>query len=270
MRMGLRFPITLLIAFASLPRPISGSSQGIGGKSIKAVLIGLLLSLVFLLDIAPMPIVVFSQSNSPQSPVEISGEPRHHPKFENEFVRVWDVTVPAGDATLWHIHRNDNVVVTLAEARLRIEALGAAPVEAEWKFGAVRFSKATYIHRAINIGDTPFRNLTIELLKPTAFVPDLSTLPKQAGREPVFENGRVRVYRLSLAPGESTGMHSHSLPGLVVAITGGKLEITTEGKRTTDGQDVTAADVRWRAGATTHSIKNVGATPFEAVDIELK
>ncbi len=60
-----------------------------------------------LFTIALIPIVVFSQSNSPQSPVEIGGEPRHHPKFENEFVRIWDVTVPAGDATLWHVHRNE-------------------------------------------------------------------------------------------------------------------------------------------------------------------
>ena len=63
-----------------------------------------------------IPIAVISQSNSSQNPVEIKGEPRHHPKFENEFVRIWDVTVPGGDATLWHAHRNDNVVVTLAPA----------------------------------------------------------------------------------------------------------------------------------------------------------
>src|SRR3989442_4083916 len=100
-----------------------------------------------------------SQSNSPQSPVEISGEAHHHPKFENEFVRIWDVTVPAGDATLWHVHRNDNVVVTLGGATLRIENMSSATVEGEWKFGDVRFSKATYVHRAMNIGTTPFHNL---------------------------------------------------------------------------------------------------------------
>src|SRR5438309_5281133 len=110
----------------------------------------------------------FSQSNSPQSPVEISGEPRHHPKFENEFVRVLDVTVPAGDATLWHVHRNDNVVVTLGGASLRLEKVGAPTVEVLWKLGDVNFGKATYTHRAINIGTTPFHNLTIELLKSPA------------------------------------------------------------------------------------------------------
>src|SRR5437773_2845566 len=123
------------------------------------------LFLVLLLALALIQTAVLSQSNSPQSPVEISGEPRHHPKFENDFVRIWDVTVPAGDATLWHAHRNDNVVVTLEGASLRIETVGAAPAEVRWNFGDVRFGKATYVHRAMNIGTRPFHNLTIELLK---------------------------------------------------------------------------------------------------------
>src|SRR5712692_186411 len=166
-----------------------------------------LLRLVLMLIVGFAPPGTLSQSNSPQSPVEFSGEPRHHPKFENEFVRIWDVTVPAGDATLWHAHRNDNVVVTLGGASLRIETVGAATAEVEWNFGDVKFGKATYVHRAMNVGTTPFHNLTIELLKSPPGSQGLSTQTGQANRQPVFENERVRVYRLSLAPGESTTMH---------------------------------------------------------------
>ena len=209
------------------------------------------------------------QSNSPQSPAEISGEPRHHPKFENEFVRIWDVTVPAGDATLWHAHRNDNVVVTLNGANLRIETVGAAPAEVQWKFGEVRFGKATYVHRAMNVGTTPFHNLTIELLKsPPA--PQEPAKVEPNTRTPVLENERVRVYRLTLEPGQSTPMHTHLLTGLAVSITGGEIEMTTEGKDKPDRLSLPATDVRWRAAAVTHSIKNIGKTRFEAVDIEFK
>jgi len=42
-----------------------------------------------------------------QAPVPLSGEPRHHLKFENQYVRVFDVLVPPGDATLFHTHSND-------------------------------------------------------------------------------------------------------------------------------------------------------------------
>ncbi|HEX3228875.1 MAG TPA: hypothetical protein VHQ95_07915, partial [Pyrinomonadaceae bacterium] len=56
------------------------------------------------------------------------------------------------------------------------------------------FSKATYIHRAMNVGTTSFHNFTIELLKP----PGGATLRTEPGREPVLENERVRVFRVAL------------------------------------------------------------------------
>ena len=213
-----------------------------------------------------IPLVGLSQSNSPQNPVEINGEPRHHPKFENEFVRIWDVTVPGGDATLWHAHRNDNVVVTLAPAKLHIETLDKDPVDAEWKFGEVRFSKATYIHRAMNVGTTAFHNLTIELLKPASA--GTQTMAGEAGRQPVLENDRVRVYRASLAPGESVATHTHQFPYLDVTMSAAEIEVTANGKAVR--HPVKEDDVSWEPAGVTHSIKNVGRTRFEAVSIEFK
>ena len=227
-------------------------------------------SLILLLALALIPTGTLSQSNSPQSPAEIKGEPRHQPKFENEFVRVWDVTLPAGDTTLWHIHRHDNVVVTLGEARLRIETAGAAPGESLWKFGEVRFGKATYVHRAINVGTTPFHNFTIELLKPNAGGPAPPTAKEPIVRTSVFENERVRAFEVTLEPGQSTSMHTHALPGLAIALTPGDLEVITQGKNKPDRLNLPLGDLRWRAGAVTHTIKNVGKSRFEAVDIELK
>ena len=226
--------------------------------------------LSLLLAFALVPGGTRSQSNSPQAPVEISGETHHHPKFENEFVRVWDVTVPAGDTTLWHVHRNDNVVVTLGEARLRIETAGAAPGESLWKFGEVRFGKATYVHRAMNVGITPFHNFTIELLKPPTGAPAPSIPKEPIVRTPVLENERVRAFELTLEPGQSTSMHTHVLPGLAIALTPGNIEVTTEGKNKPDPLNLPLGDLRWRAGVVTHAIKNIGKSRFVAVDIELK
>jgi quercetin dioxygenase-like cupin family protein len=223
----------------------------------------------FLVALGLVPVTTSSQSNSPQSPVEIKGEAHHHPKFENEFVRVWDVTVPAGEATLWHVHRNDNVVVTLSDASLRLENATAPATEAQWKFGEVRFAKATYVHRAMNVGTTPFHNLTIELLQLPNSAPSNITLPgTYEGRTPVLENDRVRVYRMSLAPGEAIAMHTHPYPGLQVTITAAEIEVTANGKAVR--HPVKADDVSWRAAGVTHSVRNVGQTRFEAVDIELK
>jgi beta-alanine degradation protein BauB len=225
--------------------------------------------LLLIIMVAAIPAITSSQSSSPQSPVEISGEPRHHPKFENEFVRIWDVTVPAGEATLWHAHRNDNVVVTLGDASLRIENATAAPAESQWKFGQVRFAKATYIHRAINIGTTPFHNLTIELLKSPPASPEPSAIVL-APRQPILENDRVRLFRVSLAPGESLPMHRHPVAGLAVTLSASEIAISTEGSKQVQKLKVSEGDVRWRPGPVTHSIQNIGKSRFEAVDIELK
>ena len=226
----------------------------------------LLFLLVLLSVLTSFPFVNLQQSNSPQSPVEISGEPRHHPKFENEFVRLWDVTVPAGDTTLWHAHRNDNVVVSFGDVKLRIETLGRDPVEGPWKFGEVRFSKATYIHRAMNVGTTSFHNFTIELLK----TPGGATLTKVPGREPVLENERVRVFRVALDPGQSGPMHTHTVPILAIALTAAELEVTTEGKAQPERVKRPEGNVLWRSEPVTHAIKNVGKTRYEGVDIEFK
>ena len=219
-----------------------------------------------LVAVATLSVGAGPQSNSAQNPVEISGEPRHHPKFENEFVRVWDVTVPAGDVTLWHAHRNDNVVVCFGDVQLRIETLGRDAIESPWKFGEVRFSKATYIHRAMNIGTTSFHNFTVELLK----APGGTNLTKQPGREPVLENERVRVFRVSLEPGQSAPMHTHEVPGLAITLSAGDLEITTRGKDKGDRASRPLGDLTWRADPVTHAIRNVGKTRFEGVDIEFK
>jgi len=225
-----------------------------------------LTKLIVLLTLVFIPLLAVSQSNSPQNPVEISGEPRHHPKFENEYVRIWDVTVPAGDTTLWHAHRNDNVVVSFGDVNLRIETLGSDTVEREWKSGEVRFTKATYVHRAMNIGKTDFHNFTIELLKP----PGGATLTKEAGREPVIDNDRVRVFRVSLEPGQSGPMHTHTVPVIAVALTAADLELTTKGKDKPERVSRPMGNVLWRSEPVTHSVKNVGKTKYEGVDIEFK
>ena len=229
-------------------------------------------TLLFLSILTLTVAAIFSQKAAPgsaQSPVELSNEPHHHLKYENGYVRVWDTLIPPGESTLWHRHENDNVVITLGDASIRVETVGAAPVESQVKFGDVGFRKATYVHRTMSVGDTPFHNMAIEILKlPTS--DSLAKVKQQIGREPVIDNDRVRVYKLSLAPGESTGMHTHLLPGLGIMLAPAEIEFETQGKDTLERIKVDIGDVRWRPGAVTHSVKNVGKTRFEAVDIELK
>src|SRR5215471_21518393 len=81
-------------------------------------------------------------SPSVQSPVPVLNEPRHHLKFENDYVRVFDVVVPPGDTTLFHIHSNDYAYVGIGPATLKAEIFGAGTQQdLILKDGEARFTK---------------------------------------------------------------------------------------------------------------------------------
>lgn len=207
-----------------------------------------------------------------QSPVPIEKEPRHPLIFENQYVRVFDVLIPAGKTTLSHIHEHDGVGVRLTDARIRDEPQTGAPEEISAKRGEVSFAfrPSPLIHKVSNIGDTPFRNIFVEILPSAGVLTDAKPLADVAGYALALENNRVRMLRLVLAPGESTEVRTHSLRCLSVAVTKGNIIVETPGSKKTKTQRLKPGDTQWREVGTKYSLKNVGSAPFEVVDIELK
>jgi quercetin dioxygenase-like cupin family protein len=204
-----------------------------------------------------------------QSPVPVAGEPRHHLKFENEYVRVFDVVVPPGDTTLFHIHANDYLFVSIGDANLKAEIMGNQPGALILKDGEVRYTKATITHRITNLAKEMFRNITIEVLKSPGSQTGPTEQGQTAGHTLVLENDRVRVERLVLEPGQSTGPHEHLLSGLGVAVSGAKVMVETPGQKP-QTVEFKPGEFRWHDGKIAHGMKNVGKTRFEAVDIEWK
>jgi quercetin dioxygenase-like cupin family protein len=206
-----------------------------------------------------------------QAPVTIEKEPRHRLKFENRYVRVFDVLISPGDASLFHTHVHDGVGVKLTDARIRDEPTGGSPDDITVTRGEVSFTlrPSPLTHRVGNIGETPFRNVFVEIL-PLAGA--LSGAPPQAlvaGQTLVLENERVRVSRLILAPGQSAELHTHVLRRLAVAVTAGRLALEVPGEKART-IEFKSGDFQWYEAGATHALKNVAPTPFEAVDIELK
>ncbi|HKP87194.1 MAG TPA: cupin domain-containing protein [Blastocatellia bacterium] len=204
-----------------------------------------------------------------QSPVPVASEPRHHLKFENEYVRVFDVIVPPADATLFHVHANDYLFVSIGDANLKAEVLGGQPGDLILKDGEVRYSKATITHRVTNQSKEQFRNITIEVLKSPGLKVDANSHAGISGHTLVLENDRVRVERLVLEPGQATNMHEHRLSGLAVFVSGGSLMVEAPGQKPRS-VDLKPGEFTWREAGVTHRLKNAGKTRFEAVDIEWK
>jgi quercetin dioxygenase-like cupin family protein len=94
---------------------------------------------------------------------------------------------------------------------------------------------------------------------------DIASTAKHA--RVVLDNDRMRVVEVELAPGESTGMHSHG-DNLVVFVSGGAATATLP-DGSTKSMDGKAGEVKW-SGPITHDTKNTGTKPSKSLVIELK
>jgi quercetin dioxygenase-like cupin family protein len=212
----------------------------------------------------------FAQASIGQGPVPIEREPMHRPKFENDKVRVFDVLVPPGKASLFHTHIYDGVSVRISNMVLTEEFENGQKATIEIKYGEAAFGArpSPLTHRVVNNDRSDFRNIFIELLSLARSRTPASIPPVLDGRSVLVDNDRIRATRRVLKPGEYTSVHTHTTDGLSVILYDGKVEITSGGKSAT--VQTKAGDVAWQAAGTTHMIKNIGTSVFEVVDIELK
>jgi quercetin dioxygenase-like cupin family protein len=206
-----------------------------------------------------------------QAPVSIEKEPRHHLEFQNKYVRLFYVCIPPGDTTLFHIHENDNVGVRLTDAELSDVVPGGNPEKVSVNLGAVGFGHypSPLTHSVSNVGSTPFHNMLVEILPSKGVPSSAPSLADVAGHTLEMENERVRIFRLVLAPGQSSEEHLHALQGMSVVIREGKIAVDLPG---TETETVTfkPGDYQWHEGGMRHALRNIGSATFEAVDIELK
>lgn len=213
----------------------------------------------------------FIVAASAQVAVPIEREPMHRLKFENDFVRLFDVLVPAGKTTQYHVHRYDGVSVRVSNAQLIDESISGEKEPYEVKYGETTFGarSSPETHRVANIGTSDFRTIVIEILaaKDAATIGPFPILSEN--HLVLIDNEKVRVSRLILKPGESSKLHTHQMHGLGVIVYDSKIEISTP-DGTTRKLEPKSGDSVWQNAGTTHIIKNTGSTVFEAIDIELK
>jgi len=226
---------------------------------------------LFLIAAATCFLLSLVNSGIAQTSVPIEKEPMHRLKFENEFVRLFDVLVPVGEATKYHIHLHDAIAIRLSDSQVIDEALSGEKNPLDMKYGLVSFTArpSPQTHRAVNAGKTNFRLIFIEIFADKD-AESAQTLPILSdGHVILIDNERVRVNRLVLKPGESSKLHTHQIRGLGITLYDSKIEIRG-GDGTKRTLEPKAGDHVWQNAGTTHIIKNIGSTVFEAIDIELK
>lgn len=168
-----------------------------------------------------------------QTPVPLEEEPHYAPQFENASMRVLDVFIPPGDATLLHSHAQGIVYLTLTNAEIWTESELGERRESKVKAGEVSsqddYSRAPRAHRVGNRGRTPFRQLAVEILAPPRSKEAPAITPNAAGLKKELEDDNVIVYRIHLKPGETTGRHRHARPVILVRFPDGAAQYLEEG-----------------------------------------
>jgi hypothetical protein len=92
--------------------------------------------------------------------------PHHHLVLENEYVRVFRVSLPAHDATLLHQHDVPNLYVSLGPADVINAVQGKPEARIVMADGQLGYSPGHFAHIARTDAGSPFNNVTIELLRP--------------------------------------------------------------------------------------------------------
>jgi hypothetical protein len=202
---------------------------------------------------------------NPGNVVPITDEPAHKIRFDNGLVRMYEVVLKPGEATLMHEHLADNFTVFFRNARILIEPFGVVePTVIEVVPGGVGFTSTAegpYSHRVVSGGDETFHVIAMELLTPPPAKAAHPAPRSGAAFDLVLENNRGRAYRIMLAPGESTGSFTRPAGTALFAVSAGRISETPEGKPSRLWDFETADFRRFDAGETL-SIRNT-ATPQE-------
>jgi len=102
-------------------------------------------------------------ATAPVKPVSLSEEPSHRYLIDNDYVDMANLVLEPNAATRLHQHRHDLVTVTVGASQISDEVAGQAPVVVKLRDGQVRFTEAGLSHVVRNLGNAPFREITIEL-----------------------------------------------------------------------------------------------------------
>jgi len=206
-----------------------------------------------------------------EKPVPVEEEPLHKVEFKNDAITVMHLTLLPGQYTQYHIHTHDRVAIQLS---------AASTTQQEWKkpegapnavrpgdFAAMTLQGDSYTHRVHNVGKQPYEVLDIEFAqRPVNVSPDLAG-PVAA------ENPSARLYSWVLASGASAPMHKHVRPFVIVSVTALNLQMNSPDGQTA-ARAVEAGGFRYidvpPGGPLTHNLVNIGATPGQIVEVELK
>ena len=201
--------------------------------------------------------------------VEVRDEPRHRHRFENDYIRLYDVLIPQEDQTLYHRHGLDTFYVMIADSSVEDQTFGetttsVAQITAGGAFLRPHESQPL-IHRVCNVGLRDARMIGAELkTAPPVSNPAPLDAPCHSLRK---EHDRLRVHRLVIEPDQTTGPISYGFYSLTVVLRAAVISIGDEFQDETV-MSCSAGDAIWQPPRSNFVISNKGEVEYQAVVAE--
>jgi quercetin dioxygenase-like cupin family protein len=174
-----------------------------------------------------------------------------------------------------HRHRHDYMFVTLGAAQVENDVAGKPPVSLKLADGETRFTPGDFAHIAKNLSDTPFRNVTIELLQDEQAKKSPAKWDEERGlrvfnggtQDILFVKDNARVSEVELQPGAVVPSHHHKGPHLLIAFSDIALRSDVQG-RGPRPVNLKSGEILWVPGGFTHSVTNAGKNAAKFVTVE--
>jgi hypothetical protein len=201
--------------------------------------------------------------------------PYHLPVFTNEFVTVLKIFIPPGRNTGYHTHTDDSVSVNMVPADMTNQNYGSSEVTHNERAQRGRATFTAYTkegprtHKATNIGQTPFHNVSFIFRNRQPGKFNASSRANAPGYMQIMDNERVRGWRLVLEPGQTAPAITQTAPGLRVVIDGGEIVEIVQG-HADRGWMLSSGEFYWQDAGVTRSIRNIGTTPIDIEEFEIK
>ena len=216
--------------------------------------------------------VLFARTDS--QPVTLANEPHHHPVLANDFVRVFHVKVAPHDSTLLHKHDRDYVMVQLTSSDISNTPFESPGQQLHVEPGEAQLVKAPLIHVVRNDGETPYANISVEILRSSPLHPPGAVAAGNFGGDGtvtklLFENDVVRAWDTEIQPGGTQAHHVHQLPYLAIAVTDLSLKnVPDKGSPSTISHK--AGEVVWMNAPYGHTLTNMSDHPARFISLEFK
>ena len=195
----------------------------------------------------------------------------HQLQFATDDVAVLKNVYPPHSDSGYHVHSRELFYVVIAPARFGAQRLGlelkTPPMLPAGGIGFNVMTAEPFIHRVVNDDDRTCEIIAIELRRAVPSGKPVSVRP--AGYVQIFDNRRMRAWRLVLAPGQAVAAMTQSANGVRVVVRGGTL---VTGRTGVEDQTLAlqAGDTSMQLAGERRALRNTGTTPIELVEMELK